>query len=341
MRDDDALLAALAAAGREHIQRDPQWLDTITRHALDPGEQALFLCARNDAGAAAIVPLKINHARARADSLGNFYTSDWAPVVPPQGGGELLRAAFAGLAQDRDIVELRLAPLRGRAGTLAVLAQAVADAGWRGCHEYFCFGNWYHDTAGCDYADYLRERPSRLRNTLERRTRQFEQAGGSLELLRDGTALAAAVEEFNEVYAASWKRPEPYPGFIPGLAALAAERGWLRLGLARLAGRAVAAQMWLVADGTAYIFKLAYREDAADYSPGTVLTGFMLHSALDADGVTTIDYLSGDDAYKRDWMSARREYCGIAAYNGQRAAGRARARLHTLKTHLKRLGGRA
>ena len=175
---------------------------------------------------------------------------------------------------------------------------------------------------------------------MARRTRQFLDAGGELEMVTGGPALESAIADFTSVYQASWKRPEPYVDFIPGLATLAAERGWLRLGIARLDDRAIASQLWLVANTTAYIFKLAYREDAAAHSPGTVLTGFMLETALDSDRVDTIDYLSGDDHYKRDWMTARREYHGIAAYNGRHIAGRGRALLHKLKSTVKGLRAR-
>lgn len=334
---DSTLRAALETAGAAHVQRDPDWLANLCRHALDPGEEALFLCARAGSGDPALLPLKLDHRAGRVEALGNFYTSDWAPALPERGAVELLAAVCTALAEDHDIVELRLAPLREDSPALAPLLAALDASGWIARHEYFCFGNWYAAVDGKDFAGYLAGRPSRLRNTLRRRTRQFEAAGGTLELVTGGAALHGAVAAFNEVYRASWKRPEPYPDFIPGLALVAARRGWLRLGLARLQGRPVAAQLWLVTGATAYIFKLAYREDAAAQSPGTVLTGFMLRAAIDDDRVAVIDYLSGDDAYKRDWMTARREYRGIAAYNGRRAGGRARALLHRLKTGLKSL----
>ncbi|NND69020.1 MAG: GNAT family N-acetyltransferase [Halioglobus sp.] len=337
VRADPVLQAALANAGKGHVQRDPDWLANIALNALEPGEEAVFMTARGAADDPAILPLKLNRAGGRAEALGNFYTSDWAPVLPRQNGAVLLHALCAALAANKDVAELRLAPLREDSAALPLLQDALEDTGWLARHEYLCFGNWSHNTDGADFNDYLAQRPSQLRNTLRRRTRQFREAGGTLQLVTGAAELAEALASFTEVYQASWKRPEPYPDFIPGLAAVAATRGWLRLGVARRDGRAVAAQMWLVANATAYIFKLAYREDAAAYSPGTVLTGFMLQEAIDKDRVAVIDYLSGDDAYKRDWMSTRREYRGIAAYNGRRLAGRGRALVHQLKTGVKRL----
>ena len=94
-----------------------------------------------------------------------------------------------------------------------------------------------------------------------------------------------------------------------------AEKGMLRLGIARLGDQAVAAQLWIVAGRKASIFKLAYHENYADYSPGTVLTAHLLSHVIERDSVTEVDFLKGDDKYKRMWMSHRRERRGIVAYN--------------------------
>jgi CelD/BcsL family acetyltransferase involved in cellulose biosynthesis len=117
------------------------------------------------------------------------------------------------------------------------------------------------------------------------------------------------------VYNQSWKQEEPFPHFIPELLRLASRRGWLRLGIAHHDGRPVAGQVWLVCDNTAYIFKLAHAEDYKHLSPGTVLTAFMMEHVVDKDRVKKIDFLSGDDEYKRDWMSTRGDQAGIAAFN--------------------------
>jgi CelD/BcsL family acetyltransferase involved in cellulose biosynthesis len=65
----------------------------------------------------------------------------------------------------------------------------------------------------------------------------------------------------------------------------------------------------------AYIFKLAYDEAQSRWSAGTVLTAHLLRHALEVDQVVEIDYLSGDDAYKKSWMTVRRERIGLMACN--------------------------
>ena len=70
-----------------------------------------------------------------------------------------------------------------------------------------------------------------------------------------------------------------------------------------------------------YIFKLAYDEEYAKWSAGTVLTAHLMRHSLEQDRVIEIDYLTGDDAYKKSWMTARRERVGLIAGNPRSARG--------------------
>jgi CelD/BcsL family acetyltransferase involved in cellulose biosynthesis len=95
----------------------------------------------------------------------------------------------------------------------------------------------------------------------------------------------------------------------------------LRLGLIHVDGEPAAAQIWIVHHGSALLFKLAYDERFADLSVGTILTAVLMQHVLDIDKVELVDYLSGDDAYKHDWMSHRRERWGILAMNPRTPRG--------------------
>ena len=138
---------------------------------------------------------------------------------------------------------------------------------------------------------------------------------------------------YEKIYAASWKIPEPYPDFVSGLCRICAEGGWLRLGVVYVDDQPAAAQIWIVSAGIAAIYKLAYDERFAKLSPGTLLTAKLMEYVIDVDQVREIDYLTGDDAYKKDWMSNRRERRGIVAYNLRTPKG--------LIAALRHLGGRA
>ncbi len=152
-----------------------------------------------------------------------------------------------------------------------------------------------------------------------------------------GALLEAALAAYQAVYAQSWKQPEPCPNFIPGLVRLAAEEGWLRLGVLWLDGEPLAAQLWLTCGGKANIYKLAYVKGMEKFSAGSVLTRALMEYAMDVDRVAEVDYLSGDDAYKADWMALRRERVGLEAFDLRRPAGLLAAARHFAATWRRRL----
>jgi CelD/BcsL family acetyltransferase involved in cellulose biosynthesis len=129
------------------------------------------------------------------------------------------------------------------------------------------------------------------------------------------------MDAYDRVYAKSWKKPEPYPEFVRRWARICADNGWLRLGVAWVDDVPIAAQFWFTMDRRAYIFKLAYDEDYSKWSAGTVLTAHMVRHSLEQDAVVEIDYLTGDDPYKKTWMTHRRERVGLIACNRRTARG--------------------
>ncbi|TAK65181.1 GNAT family N-acetyltransferase [Methylobacter sp.] len=182
--------------------------------------------------------------------------------------------------------------------------------------SFFCFGNWYLEINNRSFDEYFAGLSSKVRNTVNRKTKQFEKLqGAEVVIVTEKKDLDAAISAYERVYASSWKQDEPYPDFIPGLIKIAEEIGSLRLGIAYLNNVAIAVQLWIVADNTAYIYKLAYDENYKQYGAGTMLTTKLMKHVIDYDKVEVVDYLCGDDPYKKDWMSHRRERWGILAFN--------------------------
>ncbi len=256
-------------------------------------------------------------------ALANYYTALYAPLwrgAVPAAAFPVLCAEWGHARPRWDVVDIH--PLDPQTEDFATLIPALRAAGFLP-YRYFCFGNWYLPCRGLSFAAYWAARPSTLRNTHRRKARAYARDGrGRLEIVSGGDALEAALDAYAHVYAASWKVPEPYPEFMPGLIRLAARSGWLRLGVAWYDDQPVAAQVWLVTARHAAIYKLAYDERHAGLSAGTLLTAHLMQHVLDVDQVDEVDYLIGDEPYKRDWMSHRRERWGIVAYNAHTWRGR-------------------
>jgi CelD/BcsL family acetyltransferase involved in cellulose biosynthesis len=250
--------------------------------------------------------------------LSNYYTSLFGPVVEPNIPDlqETLDALIGAIAHDQfrwDVINLH--PLALDAAIFPGLVAAFRKAGLL-VQTYFCFGNWYLEVNNQTYSEYLKTRPSRLSKTAKRQRRILEEGTRfRFELFTGTSGFERGIADYNTVYSSSWKVPEPYPNFMGGLMRTCAEQGWLRLGIAYLDGVPAAAQLWMVVDGTASIFKMAYDERFAKESVGTVLSSLLMEHVIEVDKVKVVDYLSGDDAYKRDWMTHRRERWGIMVFN--------------------------
>ncbi len=159
----------------------------------------------------------------------------------------------------------------------------------------WCDSNHVLEVAGRSFAEYLGGRPGPVRTTLKRKAKKV-----SIEILRD--FHRDAWQDYETVYAESWKPGEGDPTLLRRFAEAEGAAGRLRVGLARHEGDVVAAQFWTVEDGTAYIHKLAHRESAKPLSAGTTLTAALFEHTIDRDCVKLVDFGTGDDPYKRDWM---------------------------------------
>ncbi|TAD83302.1 MAG: GNAT family N-acetyltransferase [Sphingomonadales bacterium] len=148
---------------------------------------------------------------------------------------------------------------------------------------------------GRSFAEYWDTRPGPLRTTLKRKARKVE-----TEILTHFDAQVWA--DYETIYAASWKPAEDQPAMLRAFAEAEGAAGRLRLGIARAEGIAVAAQCWTVENSTAYIHKLAHLESHKPLSAGTTLTAALFAHVIDIDRVDLVDFGTGDQSYKADWM---------------------------------------
>ena len=96
---------------------------------------------------------------------------------------------------------------------------------------------------------------------------------------------------------------------------IAADLGYLRLGVLRLDGKAMAAQFWIFSGGVGSLTRTNFREDFRDEAPGVVLSNMVIEYLLDVDHATHLDLGYGDEDYKGRWVQDARGYSGIMGYN--------------------------
>lgn len=311
------------------------WFSLLTQTALPEGTEVTSLGGRSSAN---LFLMRTPEQPGKLLSLATYYSPVFGLCGDSPIDEEVLKEQLSCLQERRfRFHEARIQPMILGTPDWEIVSRSLQAAGWV-VDRFFCFGNWYLPVNNLNYQEYLAQRPGALRSTIRRAHAKLKRHPGfQMDIITGGRDLSAAVSDYTTVYQKSWKVPEPYPEFIPGLCRLAAEQGWLRLGIARLDGRPIAAQLWLVASGKAMIVKLAYDGEYAHTSVGTVLTAHLMRHVIDVDKVSEVDYLMGDDPYKRDWMSHRRERYGLIAFNPRFVAGVAglvRHRLGTLKKEL-------
>jgi Acetyltransferase (GNAT) domain len=317
--------ALLDVAESMHVEFGADWFANLVDTVFGDDSahhQVKIWVLRRQGRVLAVLPavLQIDATGRHVHALTSFYTALFAPALAPDLEAEDLLPLTRTLREASSAATYRFAPMSPADPSFDLLKRALQMVGLS-VHEYFAFGNWYEPVSQ-NWREYLQSRGGQLRSTIKRMGKKFAAEGGRLEIITGGVDLEAGLAAYQAVYAQSWKLPEPYPDFVPGMVRTCARRGWLRLGVAWLGDKPVAAQIWIVANRRADIYKLAFDEAHKGLAPGTLLTALLMERALDVDGVAEIDYLIGDDPYKATWMSHRRERYGLVAYDPRTLRGR-------------------
>lgn len=246
----------------------------------------------------------------RAEAYANWYSLRYGLIGEPE-----VAAALAAAMRVGGIASVDLAPMADP----EPLRAGFREAGWI-VFPTPATASWSAATEGQDFEAYWARRPARLRNTAERKAK-----AAALDIVIHSRFDPAAWADYEAVYRSSWKPEEGSFPFLRALAEQEGEAGTLRLGIAKKDGAPVAAQLWTVENGTAWIHKLAYVEAAKALSPGTILSMAMFRHAIDEDQVARIDYGTGDEPYKADWMDAKANLWRLAAFNPRSPSGLAGA----------------
>jgi hypothetical protein len=310
------------------------WWRTVLAFGMPEQTRPCFLLLWADDIPAALFPLRRPVSGGALSGLTTPYTCHYTPLLAPDLTAAARTKVFAAFARFcRGWATTRLDALPDDWPALLACLEGAREAGLA-VVRFDHFGNWHEDVRGLDWAGYLARRPGALRETIRRKLRRAQRADASFDLIARPEVLEPGIDAFEQVYAKSWKEPEPFPHFNAGLMRETAAAGLLRLGIWSIGGAPVAAQLWIVEHGTATVLKLAHDEAFQADSPGTVLTALVLRRLLDdaqaGAQVGEIDFGRGDDGYKQGWAGQRRQRIGLVLVNPRRPAGLAFLARHGL-----------
>ncbi|MEL6529224.1 MAG: GNAT family N-acetyltransferase [Pseudomonadota bacterium] len=281
---DQAALPALSPFDRA------EWYSLLADTGLTP-----LIAIASDADATAA--LALTQERGCITPLRNWYSFTWRQLAQANDHGDTLLVEIARQLRSRGH-RVILEPVPGEDGSARRLAHAFSNAGWR-VEVSRCDLNHILDVAGRNFSEYWASRPGRLRTTLKRKAKR-------VELRLTDQFDAESWEQYERIYASSWKPKEDHPQMLRDFAKEEAQAGRLRFGLAMAKGEAVAAQFWTVENSVAYIHKLAHLESHRNLSAGTTLTAALFEHVIDQDKVDLVDFGTGDQPYKADWMDSTR-----------------------------------
>lgn len=291
------------------------WFRGVWRH---DGNVPL-ICRAASEGALCWLFLK-REGPSAASSLSNAFSPAFKPVFSGNPDAERQRAMLVAIARRLRMARPRIAsltfsPVPGSDGSVSLLQNALQAAGWIVvAHEISA--SWSANVAGQSFEAYWAARPGHLRSRFRD---ELTKASFDTQVF---TRLDADAWQALEEACRGGSIPEAeWSGFLEEMAAAESEAGCLRLSLCRVEEAVVAAQLWTVENGVARRHLVAWGEDLAGRSPGTILTAATLHHLIDEDKVDTVDFGTGDGGDKADWTDESTPRFRVEAYNPATLAG--------------------
>jgi CelD/BcsL family acetyltransferase involved in cellulose biosynthesis len=313
-----------------------EWLHTWYAH-LSRGCRLHVITARSGGELIAIAPLMVCPPRVTRlvpfrslEFLGTGSVgSDYLDVVLRRGreeeGLDALAASLADGGMALDLGQLR------RTSCLAQgLADRLARRGWQATARASDVCPFIR-LSGLTWPDYLASLDGHHRGNFRRRLNHLGKAFEMrFEPARSETERRDALRAFVDLHQLRWRtRGGTTALYAPELIAfheewtrLALDRGWLRLYVMRLDGRAVAAVYGLRYRDTFCFYQTGFDPSYARHGVGQVAIGLSIKSAIE-EGADAYDLLHGDEPYKFDWARETRELGRIELYPGS-----VRGRLH-------------
>lgn len=288
----DTEWSALAQAGG-NIFSTPEWASSWWRHHGARFSPLVFACRADDTTLAAVIPLYVwTTRRVRiARFIGTGPADQLGPVSAPS------RRAFAAEA---------LRTIGDTAEIDVLLAEHLpGDSTWRtalGTAPLRVESSPTISLAG-GWESYLAARSPNLRQQIRRRERRLQRDHAlRFRLAGDAACLQNDLDVLFSLHRARWGRDRsaflPWERFHRDFAAVALERGWLRLWFLDLDGRAVAAWYGFRFAGIESYYQAGRDPSQTDESVGFVLLAHTIREAA-RDGMREYRLLRGSEPFKR------------------------------------------
>ncbi len=343
--DDVQRFMAIFAGDELCLNRD--WFDLLIRYSPAAGQKPrLYVVRAEDEDRIDCLLFAMSNSDGsrprKLSSLTNFYTMSYAPLIRRDLADQrsCLDALASFIVREEpvwDLIELHC--FIEESATTGEWVRALRQAGLI-VGTFAEFENWFYPCEGVSAEQYFATRPPPVR-AITRKMRQAQKKHAlSFQLYDSARDIETGLQDYERVYANSWKGAEGFPEFVPQLIRCYAAQGKLRLGILRLDDVPGAAQLWLITGRRATIYKVAYDEKFAPLSVGSLLSKFIFDHVLDHDKVSEIDYGVGSERYKLDWMSECRHIVGIVCFNPRSSAGLAAAARHFSGRWWRRLRGK-
>jgi CelD/BcsL family acetyltransferase involved in cellulose biosynthesis len=320
--------------------------------------QLRVLVGRDDDGRPrGILPMYVEDApiarvipRRRLRLVGDITVgSDYLGLVAPRADVPFLAPQFAArVAGDPELRRVDLLELLdvGEEDALAEeLPGALAAAGFLDIEtprRYLCpVASWGDDLDG-----YLAARPQKFGSQIRRRRQELSRkAGFAVEILERPDDIVRGLEELFRLHHTRWEGASEaitdsrVEEFHRRSGRLLAERGFARLCLLHLGGRAVAAGYGFLRRGRFAYYQAGLDPEWRRRSAGmVVMVELMRHAA--AAGAGELDFLRGDESYKDTWATTSRRTVALRARRATRSAlraARAVALLDELRARVKQV----
>jgi len=289
-----------------------EWATVWWRHFGD-GRKPLTAALRGGDEVVAILPLYLGFERPVrvARFIGHGAGDELGPVAPA----------------DDERAEAALADTGGELGWDVLLADRLPGDG----HADRLGGRLLRrdsspvvDLSAGSWDDYLATRSSNFRSQVRRKERKLvRESGLTYRLSDDPERLSADLDSLFELHEARWAGGSS--GALAGsrvafhrdFAAVAQERGWLRLWLAEIEGRAVAAWYGFRFGGADWYYQFGRDPEWDKASVGLVLLAHTVRDAVEA-GQREYRLLRGGESYKERFATGDPGIETVAVPHGAR-----------------------